>query len=44
MSQAQFEDYMSAQFKAIEASGMAPEEWIEQNAESFRQEWEKSHA
>ena len=43
MSQAQFEDFMSAQFEAIAQSGMEPEEWIEKNAEEFRATWEASH-
>jgi len=33
-----FQDFMAAQIEAIEASGLNPEEWIEQHAEQFRAE------
>lgn len=43
MSQAQFESFMTAQWAAIEASGLEPDAWIETHAESFRAEWLASH-
>lgn len=33
-----FDQYMAAQIEAIVESGLEPEEWIEQHAESFRAE------
>ena len=33
-----FQEFMLAQIAAIEASGLEPEAWIEQNAEVFRAE------
>lgn len=44
MSQEQFSQFMAEQMQAIEESGMDPEQWIEQNSEAFRQQWEDSHA
>lgn len=42
MSQAQFETFMTAQVEAMQASGLSDEEWIDQKAEAFRNEWEQS--
>jgi hypothetical protein len=33
-----FDLFMQKQIEAIEASGLAPEEWIELHAEAFRAE------
>lgn len=43
MSQQQFDQFMQDQISAIELSGLPPEEWVEQFAESFRTEWEAAH-
>lgn len=43
MSAEHFSEFMQAQVEAIEASGLHPEQWIEQHAEQFRIEWEESH-
>lgn len=43
MSAEAFQAFMMAQIAAIEESGMDPEQWIAQNSEQFRQQWEESH-
>ncbi len=43
MSQAEFDEFMAAQCAAVEASGLAPDEWVEAYAEAFRAQWEASH-
>jgi hypothetical protein len=43
-SQLRFEAFMADQIAAIEASGMAPEVWIQRNAVAFRTGWEARHS
>jgi len=44
MNQQQFEAFMANQIAAIEASGVAPEVWVECHSTEFRATWESSHA
>jgi hypothetical protein len=44
MSQQQFAAFMADQIAAIEASGVAPDVWVQRHSAAFRAAWEDSRA